>query len=107
MRQATRKTRPKLVHQFLVVLSGTDPLVWRRIQVPEKYSFWDLHVAIQDAMSWLDYHLHEFRLLDALNGTWCPSAFPPTTIQRTGLSCVGGNSHSRSSSTIGCGMPLP
>lgn len=65
MRQATRKPRPKLVHQFLVVLSGTDPLVWRRIQVPEKYSFWDLHVALQDAMGWLDYHLHEFRLLDA------------------------------------------
>lgn len=65
MRRATRKPRPKLVHQFLVVLSGTDPLVWRRIQVPEKYSFWDLHVAIQDAMGWLDYHLHEFRLLDA------------------------------------------
>ena len=64
-KQAKRTPRPKLVHQFLVVLSGTDPLVWRRIQVPEKYSFWDLHVAIQDAMGWLDYHLHEFRLLDA------------------------------------------
>jgi hypothetical protein len=50
------------VHQFLIVLKGTDPLVWRRIQVPEAYSFWDLHVAIQDAMGWLDYHLHEFRL---------------------------------------------
>ena len=60
-----RAAKPKLVHQFLVVLSGTNPLVWRRIQVPEKYSFWDLHVAIQDAMGWLDYHLHEFRLLDA------------------------------------------
>jgi len=57
--------RLKLVHQFLIVLSGTDPIVWRRIQVPERYSFWDLHVAIQDAMGWLDYHLHEFRLLDA------------------------------------------
>lgn len=57
--------RPKLVHQFLVVLAGTDPVVWRRIQVPERYSFWDLHVAIQDAMGWLDYHLHEFRLVDA------------------------------------------
>ena len=60
-----RSARPKLVHQFLIVLSGTDPLVWRRIQVPEKYSFWDLHVAIQDAMGWLDSHLHEFRLLDS------------------------------------------
>jgi Plasmid pRiA4b ORF-3-like protein len=60
-----KRSRPKLVQQFLVVLSGTNPLVWRRIQVPERYSFWDLHVAIQDAMGWLDYHLHEFRLLDA------------------------------------------
>ena len=62
---AKRSPRPQLVHQFLIVLTGTNPLVWRRIQVPEKYSFWDLHVAIQDAMGWLDYHLHEFRLLDA------------------------------------------
>lgn len=50
------------VYQFLIVLSGTDPLVWRRIQVPEGYSFWDLHVAIQDSMGWEDYHLHEFQL---------------------------------------------
>lgn len=30
--------------------------------VPETYNFWDLHVAIQDAMGWLDYHLHCFRI---------------------------------------------
>jgi len=62
---AKRTAPPSLVHQFLIVLSGTDPLVWRRVQVPQKYSFWDLHVAIQDAMGWLDCHLHEFRLFDA------------------------------------------
>jgi hypothetical protein len=61
---ARPRQRPGLVHQFLIVLAGTDPLVWRRIQVPDAYSFWDLHVAIQDAMGWLDYHLHEFRLFD-------------------------------------------
>ncbi|OFW13207.1 MAG: hypothetical protein A3H29_03900 [Acidobacteria bacterium RIFCSPLOWO2_02_FULL_67_21] len=33
-------------------------MVWRRIHVPEHYSFWDLHVAIQDAMGWQDCHLH-------------------------------------------------
>ena len=65
IKRAKRTPRPKLVHQFLVVLSGTNPLVWRRIQVPEKDSFWDLHVAIQHAMGWLDYHPREFRLLDA------------------------------------------
>jgi len=37
------------------------PGVWRRIQVPEDYTFFDLHVAIQDAMhGWMNYHLHIF-----------------------------------------------
>ena len=48
--------------QFKVTLLDVDPPVWRRIQVPAAYSFWDLHVAIQDAMGWLDYHLHQFKL---------------------------------------------
>ncbi|MEX2272798.1 MAG: DUF6429 family protein [Vicinamibacterales bacterium] len=50
-----------MVHQFRVALLGTQPLVWRRVQVPDDYTFWDLHVALQDAMGWQDYHLHEFR----------------------------------------------
>lgn len=33
----------------------------------ESYTFWDLHVAIQDAMGWQDYHLHEFNLYDSQN----------------------------------------
>jgi hypothetical protein len=72
-RSSTRPTKRRVpddwVHQFLIVLPNTDPLIWRRIQVPESYSFWDLHVAIQDAMGWLDYHLHEFRVvLDSKSG---------------------------------------
>lgn len=58
-----RRPAADWVHQFLIVLPSTDPLVWRRIQVPESYSFWDLHVAIQNAMGWLDCHLHEFRVV--------------------------------------------
>ncbi len=54
--------KPKLVYRFQVVLLEIDPPVWRRIEVPASYSFWDLHVAIQDAMGWLDCHLHVFRL---------------------------------------------
>jgi len=67
---ATKRRPPAdWVHQFLIVLAETDPLVWRRIQIPEFCSFWDLHVAIQDAMGWLDYHLHEFRVvLDSKSG---------------------------------------
>ena len=63
-RSPADRPTPDYVHQFLVVLGETDPLVWRRIQVPPVYSFWDLHVAIQDAMGWEDRHLHEFQLFD-------------------------------------------
>lgn len=52
----------KHVYEFRVALREIRPPIWRRIRVPETYTFWDLHVAIQDAMGWLDYHLHEFRM---------------------------------------------
>jgi prevent-host-death family protein len=48
------------VYQFKVALKGIQPPIWRRIQVPGNYNFWDLHVAIQDAMGWDDSHFHEF-----------------------------------------------
>jgi len=64
MNQSRKDRVRELVFQFLIVLVGVDPLVWRRILVPGRYTFWDLHVAIQDAMGWQDYHLHEFKVLD-------------------------------------------
>ncbi len=42
------------VCQFKIQLKEISPLIWRRILVPEKYNFWDLHVAIQDSMGWLE-----------------------------------------------------
>lgn len=56
------------VYQFKITLDGIRPPIWRRIQVPETYSFWDLHVAIQDVMGWLDYHLHEFGIVNPGTG---------------------------------------
>jgi len=57
------KNLHKLVYQFKITLQGIHtPLIWRRIQVPKEYSFWDLHVALVDAMGWLDYHLHTFEI---------------------------------------------
>ena len=52
------------VHQFRITLQDVKPAVWRRIRTPEGYTFWDLHVAIQDAMGWQDKHLHEFQILE-------------------------------------------
>ena len=54
-------TTPKTVFRFRIELETAPSPVWRLIDVPANYSFWDLHVAIQDSMGWLDYHLHEFR----------------------------------------------
>ncbi len=56
------------VYQFKVTLSDIRPPIWRRIQVPENYTFWDLHVAIQDAMGWADYHLHKFTIFSLREG---------------------------------------
>jgi hypothetical protein len=56
------------VHQFKITLQDISPLIWRRIRVPASYTFWDLHVAIQDAMGWTDSHLHEFRLKNPKTG---------------------------------------
>jgi len=50
------------VFQFKIELQEITPLIWRRILVPSDYNFWDLHVAIQDSMGWLDYHLHHFEI---------------------------------------------
>jgi hypothetical protein len=61
--------RRRYIYQFLVRLRDISPEIWRRIQVPATYTFWDLHVAIQDAMGWLDYHLHAFRIRDPDSGS--------------------------------------
>jgi len=58
------KKKYSQVYQFKITLDGIKPPIWRRIQVPETYTFWGLHVAIQDAMGWDDYHLHEFEMVN-------------------------------------------
>jgi len=55
--------RRSTVFQLKIELLGIEPAIWRRIQVPDSYNFWDLHVAIQDAMGWSDYHLHSFNIV--------------------------------------------
>jgi hypothetical protein len=57
-----KTVKTNLIYQFKITLQEIKPPIWRRIQVPANYSFWDLHVAVQDAMGWLDCHLHAFRI---------------------------------------------
>jgi len=62
------KKKFKRVYQFKITLEGIKPPIWRRIQVSESYTFWDLHVAIQDAVGWDDYHLHLFEIINPSTG---------------------------------------
>ena len=53
----------KKILQFKITLCDIKPAIWRRIQIPEKATFDDLHKAIQDSMGWLGYHLYAFHPL--------------------------------------------
>lgn len=62
------ETLPK-IFQFKITLIGPKPSVWRRVQVPSTFNFWDLHITLQDAMGWEDYHLHKFEIKNPKTGT--------------------------------------
>ncbi len=64
------------VYRFRITLREVDPPIWRLIEVPATATFWDLHVAIQDAMGWLDCHLHGFRLDVAPPGSFVLVGLP-------------------------------
>jgi hypothetical protein len=51
-----------------IALADTDPLVWRRVDVPLDASLKMLHDVIQGAMGWLDCHLWEFEADDKRYG---------------------------------------
>ncbi len=63
MANQRRSSSAKTVFRFRIELAESPVPIWRLIDVPENYTFWDLHVAIQDSMGWLDCHLHEFRAI--------------------------------------------
>jgi len=51
-----------------IALADTDPVIWRRVDVPVDASLKMLHDVIQGAMGWLDYHLWEFEADDKRYG---------------------------------------
>jgi hypothetical protein len=56
-----------------VALADTDPLIWRRVDVPVDANLKMLHDVIQGAMGWLDYHLWEFEADDKRYGVPDPT----------------------------------
>ena len=64
------------VYQFRITLSEIEPKIWRVIQVPENFTFYKLHRAIQDAMGWEDYHLFEFEIKNPKTGKLAKIGIP-------------------------------
>jgi|GEM_PF-1816158 len=56
------------VYQLKITLMGTQPPIWRRLQVLGDSTLSELHDAIQAAMGWTDSHLHEFHIGEARYG---------------------------------------
>jgi hypothetical protein len=45
-----------------MTLRGTEPPVWRRLEVPAQIALDQLHELLVTAMGWADYHLHAFEI---------------------------------------------
>lgn len=58
-RARSAKPGPTTVFQFKITLIGSEPPIWRRIQV-EDCTLDKLHEHIQTAMGWTNSHLHDF-----------------------------------------------
>ncbi len=69
------------IYQFKISLDGSKPPIWRRIHVPSTYSFFDLHIAIQDSMGWEGYHLHMFEMEDPRTGAKVELGMPDQEYQ--------------------------
>jgi hypothetical protein len=83
-------SRAKKIFQFRVSLLDIEPQIWRRIQVPSTYSFWDLHVALQDSMGWLDCHLHMFHFSDSKFGEELDIGIPDLDVPEDDWQCLPG-----------------
>lgn len=50
------------VYEIEIELTGIEPRIWRKVIIEETATLDMLHLTIQGAMGWLNYHLHEFEV---------------------------------------------
>jgi hypothetical protein len=58
------KKDDKPVPSYILHISITfsDPLIWRRVQVPGNFTLAQFHDIIQKSMGWSDSHMHQFMI---------------------------------------------
>ncbi len=55
-----KRDKPAPSYVLHISLTFSDPLIWRRVQVPGSISLATLHHVIQVSMGWSDSHVHQF-----------------------------------------------
>jgi hypothetical protein len=55
-----KRDEPAPSYVLHISLTFSDPLIWRRVQVPGSISLATLHHVIQVSMGWSDSHVHQF-----------------------------------------------
>lgn len=72
-----------------IELVGSEPLIWRQVEVPTSITLKGLHEVVQAVMGWSDYHLWRFTIgkrrfgPSADVGVWDPN--PPTNAAKVRL----------------------
>ncbi|MGA7203144.1 MAG: plasmid pRiA4b ORF-3 family protein [Specibacter sp.] len=73
LKRKTRKSGPPAqLLQLKVMLKGSKPPIWRRLQVRSNLTLAELHHIIQASFEWQGYHLHDFRV-----GGWGGAVYGP------------------------------
>jgi hypothetical protein len=67
--------------ELRVTLMDLEPPVWRRILVPERISFQELHEIIQAVMGWENYYPYQFHVFDGIIGDLTCQLDPTHIIQ--------------------------
>jgi hypothetical protein len=75
------KPRAKYAYVLTITLLRVAPRVWRKVVVPSSITLTKLHVVLQTAMGWGDYHLHMFETPEGPFGIPDPD-FPDDTISQ-------------------------
>jgi len=55
-----RREKDAFSYQLQVILNGSQPPIWRQLQVPGTANLGWLHAVLQVAMGWTNSHLHQF-----------------------------------------------
>ena len=68
MPMPARFANPVEIYQIKVTLRGSQPPIWRRIQLRSDITLAKLHRILQRVMGWEDAHLHQFVIRDERYG---------------------------------------